>query len=166
MVRNEYSYWLTVRPGPSASTSLRQMLEILKRSDLGPSDAGLHFTLDDKEIRGEVNPDAGTMPQDDDISKTVETLALQHADYDFELTEMDEEDKSNGRTLIWHEGKKIFDNYTRIVPSENKYDDVTTKAIIEYLESLGHGDIAAMVGGKFMCGIPDKGFANPAPGKE
>lgn len=150
MIRDQYSYWLTASPSkdPTLQISLDVLLNDLNHSDLAIPNGPLVFDTDGQTIKGEVNPDYGTVQEDSDLKDIVKAFSRAYPDYEFTFEEIDEDDHSEGCITKFVAGNKTYEGYKRTLEPD-EYDKATINAITDYLNAHGWPDAAAAVHAKF-----------------
>lgn len=137
-IRHQYSYWLTAEdPGrthPLSEWYERVLAAMLDAGIAGPGNA-LSVTRDDAtlSLEAEVQPQWGTVEQDDGIPESVGKIAAQFPHLSFTLMENDEEDRSVQCLRRWENGTLAEESHARIIPADERYDRETVEAVAEFV---------------------------------
>lgn len=139
-IRHQYSYWLTAEdPGrthPLSDWYERVLAAMLDAGIAGPGNA-LSVTRDDAtlSLEAEVQPQWGTVEQDDGIPESIGKIAAEFPYLSFTLMENDEEDRSVQCLRRWEKGTLAGESRARIVPADERYDRGTVEAIAEFVRN-------------------------------
>lgn len=137
-IRHQYSYWLTAEdPGkthPLSDWYERVLSAMLDAGIAGPGNA-LSVTRDDDalSLEAEVQPQWGTVEQDDGIPEAVGKIAAEFPYLSFCLMENDEEDRSVQYLRRWENGALAEESRARIVPADERYDRETVEAVAKFV---------------------------------
>lgn len=137
-IKHQYSYWLTAEdPGrthPLSDWYERVLSAMLDAGIAGPGNA-LSVTREDTtlSLEAEVQPQWGTVEQDDGIPETIGKIAAEFPYLSFSLMENDEEDKSVQCLRRWENGTLTKKSHARIVPADERYDRETVEAVAEFV---------------------------------
>lgn len=137
-IRHQYSYWLTAEdPGkthPLSDWYERVLSAMLNAGIAGPGNA-LSVTRDDDalSLEAEVQPQWGTVEQDDGIPEAVGKIAAEFPYLSFCLMENDEEDRSVQYLRRWENGALAEESRARIVPADERYDRETIEAVAKFV---------------------------------
>lgn len=137
-IRHQYSYWLTAEdPGkthPLSDWYERVLSAMLNAGIAGPGNA-LSVTRDDDalSLEAEVQPQWGTVEQDDGIPEAVGKIAAEFPYLSFCLMENDEEDRSVQYLRRWENGALAEESRARIVPADERYDRETVEAVAKFV---------------------------------
>lgn len=137
-IRHQYSYWLTAEdPGkthPLSDWYERVLSAMLDAGIAGPGNA-LSVTRDDDalSLKAEVQPQWGTVEQDDGIPEAVGKIAAEFPYLSFCLMENDEEDRSVQYLRRWENGALAEESRARIVPADERYDRETVEAVAKFV---------------------------------
>lgn len=137
-IRHQYSYWLTAEdPGkthPLSDWYERVLSAMLNAGIAGPGNA-LSVTRDDDalSLEAEVQPQWGTVEQDDGIPEAVGKIAAEFPYLSFCLMENDEEDRSVQYLRRWENGALAKESRARIVPADERYDRETVEAVAKFV---------------------------------
>jgi len=100
----------------------------------GPGNA-LSVTRDDDalSLEAEVQPQWGTVEQNDGIPEAVGKIAAEFPYLSFCLMENDEEDRSIQCLRRWENGTLAEEAHARIVPADERYDRETVEAVAKFV---------------------------------
>ena len=142
--RHYFSYWLTVKPQHWNKDENAKFLASMKAHDCIWPEGPLVMKIDsmEGEISGEVNPDSGSVMEDIELLDNLAKVAAEFPDFNIEIKEMDEEDKSVERTTWFEKGQKVREGYARVVPSDKQYDEHTVRAAADWLRMQLQGRLA------------------------
>lgn len=152
MVRNYYSYWLSVKPADSNITPAlaKSYLEdiLLKFQDTELANI-MDFDLDGSELSAELSDETGgAIEEDTSLIDIVADVAATYIDAVFIFNENDEDDHSNARETKYAGGKLVYTNYARTI-EPGCIDRDTVDKIVTYLKDNGWPDVADTVLAEF-----------------
>lgn len=150
MVRDDYSYWLSIETAdrkPLSDADRHGLEAVCKSYDGIP-----FFPSADPEpyqVLMEVDPDSGTCPEDEGITKVLaEWSKTLGKGFIIRLHAIDEEDKSKEMHLVYRGGACLREAYGRTVPADRNWDGHTLDDVIAfvrgYLTGAGDDLIAAI----------------------
>lgn len=151
-IRHEFSYWLTAKPVSGLlDESADAFVEALQNQGVAEPDGDLYMEIDitSMEITGEVNPDIGTVPENNSLLEGLKIVAAQFPQFDIEFQEIDEEDHSHETLTKFHDGKIVEEGMSRTVGPDSKYDQPTVTAIADYLDRNGYHRLAEVIKANF-----------------
>lgn len=139
MTRDQFSYWITVTPdktlpGPRGGL-LKALAAALAQTPVLDPCSLLRIDPDSEEecLCIEVNPTVGTIEEDTGIRTALDAFVPQWPGFRFELTELDEDDKSVQIHSVWHAGKLVRRGHARLVRADEHYDRVTADLMLDFL---------------------------------
>ena len=151
MIRDQYSYWLTIKHANQKPTpeQTKALLEDLKQSSLTPPNGPMVFTTinNDTEIQGEVI--YGTIEEDTELKTTIMQLSCTWPNYEFTFEEINEDDHSMGCMTTFIAGNVTYEGYKRTL-EPNELDMATVKTIVDYLKDHDAPTVAKIIETKFL----------------
>ena len=111
---------------------------------------GMVFEIDKSALalNGEVNPNEGTIEEDDSMVEQLDKIAAQFPDYDFVFEERDEDDHANVALTTWVGGNNMGTAYARTL-EPRELDKVTIDAIVAFLLDSEYDLAADLVASNF-----------------
>ena len=102
MLKNDFSYWLTISGNPERLEKADKMARRLPEDYLVPDIDG---DIPTSQLRYCVDPSSGTLEEWTDAEDTISKLAKAFPDLVISLECMDEEDAVCSHNHVWHAGK-------------------------------------------------------------
>ena len=145
--KHQFSYWLDAIPVTASDDRCNAFYKALVDNDIARPNGPLYVEFDacatPPEFAGEVNPDWGTVAEDESLLENLTAIAKDFPDFDISFREIDEEDHAIERLTKFHEGEIVHSAASRVISADDLYDMPTVRDIAEYLEDKGYSALSA-----------------------
>lgn len=150
MLQHEFSYWLHVKAKSDAKFDPDEVIAAGQEANCFQPNGPLVYHENAGSITAEIDPNQGTIPEDLELEANITKMAAALPSYELELTCLDEEDNLRQRLSRYYNGQEQFRNYARLIPCDEIFDELTVRAVIDYVQGQNQNQLADQIAERFL----------------